>query len=254
MKRVILTPFLILGFSLQAMQQPKDLIDAAKAGNLEAVRSFLENGADVNQVDENDATALHWAAANGHLAITQLLIERGTSINHADTDSFIPLHYAVANDRNAITQLLLERGASVDHTNDIGDTPLRHAARYGHPRIIQILLDHSAPINQADLKNKTALTLAARWKHQPCCELLVNHMMKIPSDTQRTKIYTFLGCMNRLELPWVICNHMNPFLKAIIEQENREKSDGSVALREINKIKDKTMKATLIEKLWPSKP
>ena len=39
--------------------------DAAKEGDLEGVEKLLQNGLDVNSVDEYGATALHYAARHG---------------------------------------------------------------------------------------------------------------------------------------------------------------------------------------------
>ena len=45
------------------------------------VRFLVENGADVNARDEDDQTALHWAARKGHIDIVCFLVENGADVN-----------------------------------------------------------------------------------------------------------------------------------------------------------------------------
>jgi hypothetical protein len=50
----------------------------------EAVKVLLEAGADINQVNEADFTALHGAAMRGLNEVVQFLVERGADINARD--------------------------------------------------------------------------------------------------------------------------------------------------------------------------
>ena len=47
------------------------LMEAAKTGNLEAVKDLLNRGADLEAKSEKGKTALHYAAANGNVDIVQ---------------------------------------------------------------------------------------------------------------------------------------------------------------------------------------
>ena len=50
-------------------------------GQLEVVRLFLQNGAEVNAADALGWTALHGASLNGHVKVTKILLENATNIN-----------------------------------------------------------------------------------------------------------------------------------------------------------------------------
>ena len=50
---------------------------AAYVGHTQATILLLENGADVNAVDEWKQTALHLAANKGHVDVTNVLIQNG---------------------------------------------------------------------------------------------------------------------------------------------------------------------------------
>ena len=58
-----------------------DLVEAAMRGDATAVRSLLDNGADVNATYGDGSTALHWAAGNGNLELTRLLLDAGARVD-----------------------------------------------------------------------------------------------------------------------------------------------------------------------------
>jgi ankyrin repeat protein len=51
-------------------------IQAAKSGNLAAVRQWLQAGHDPNQYDAAGWTPLLWASARGHSEVVELLLEQ----------------------------------------------------------------------------------------------------------------------------------------------------------------------------------
>src|SRR5262245_18445811 len=77
----LLLPFLVslvpvIGFA-QNVSLNDDLIAAAKKGDVEAVKSLIAKGANVNTRTNYGATALHFAADRGHLEVIKVLVEAG---------------------------------------------------------------------------------------------------------------------------------------------------------------------------------
>lgn len=67
------------------MGQFETLLEAAKSGGLEQVRTIVRDRPPfINQRDEQGATALHYAAFGGHSAVVELLVEYGANINALD--------------------------------------------------------------------------------------------------------------------------------------------------------------------------
>jgi ankyrin repeat protein len=82
---------------------------AAEAGNIEAVKQHLAEGADVNAKGLKGETPLHGAASRGLKEIIELLIAEGADVNaevaSGSQQGFTPLDYATHPDNpNASTE------------------------------------------------------------------------------------------------------------------------------------------------------
>ena len=79
-----------------------------KEGDVEAVRSFLDGGADVNARNEGEDTPLRRAAGLGHRAVVALPLDRGTDPKARAGDG-PPLDLAAQEGRRKVVRLLRER-------------------------------------------------------------------------------------------------------------------------------------------------
>lgn len=97
---------------------------AASEGNLALLQSSLQQlNLPVTAADENGYTLLHAAASYNHLGMVQFLISNGADINAIDKDGDSVLHYA---GNAASAKMLVEVGqANPAQTNSQGKTALQ---------------------------------------------------------------------------------------------------------------------------------
>ena len=76
------------------------------------MKQHLAAGVDVNDIDANKMTALHWAAMKGQKKVVALLIVEGANLNAKTSKNLTPLNLADNNFENEIAELLIANGAS----------------------------------------------------------------------------------------------------------------------------------------------
>ena len=73
-----------------------DIHQAAKDGNIKAVKQHLAAGTDVNAKNKVGQTPLHLAVANDHKEIIELLIAKDADLNAKDVWEGTPLYEAAS--------------------------------------------------------------------------------------------------------------------------------------------------------------
>jgi len=98
--------------------------EAAKEGNIEAVKQHLAAGADVNAKDEDGLNPLHYAAWTDHKETVELLLANGADVNARKKNGMTPLHRAASKGSKEVAELLISNGADVNARDKDGTTPL----------------------------------------------------------------------------------------------------------------------------------
>lgn len=160
---IIAIPFaFILSSSAVWANFDNDLIEATKRGDMDAVRTALNNGANIETRDSIDkVTALMLAAFHGHNEIVKLLVQSGADVNaRSDKDGWVPLMHAAFSQQSSIVESLLQSGANIDATDNDGDTALMQASFNGPIDIVKLLLKYGGDMTLQDVNGKTALDFA----------------------------------------------------------------------------------------------
>ena len=110
---------------------------------------FLLNGVNVNILDEQGWTALHWACSRGSEGIMDALLRHGADINARDLSGWTPLFWATVKGHEQITNKLLQIGANHILVDNNGWTVLQWAVSKGYATIQHMLLDHHAKLKAA---------------------------------------------------------------------------------------------------------
>jgi ankyrin repeat protein len=138
--------------------------DAAERGDIAAVRTLLEKGADVNAARGDGMSALHWAAERGDLPLAELLLEADAEVDAVTRlGHYTPLHIASMRGHAAVVGRLLDAGADVALTTTTGGaTALHLAAGSASAEAVRLLLEHGAEVDAREHSwGQTPLMFAA---------------------------------------------------------------------------------------------
>ncbi|KAF1556699.1 Protein phosphatase 1 regulatory subunit 12B, partial [Eudyptes schlegeli] len=167
--------------------------------NLDMVKFLVENGANVNQQDNEGWTPLHAVASCGYLNIAEYLISHGANVAAVNSEGEVPSDIA---EEAAMKDLLLEQvkkqGVDLDlarkeeeqqmlqdarqwlnsgRIEDIkqprtGATALHVAAAKGYSEVMRLLIQAGFNLNVQDNDGWTPLHAAAHWGVKEACSVL----------------------------------------------------------------------------------
>lgn len=141
---------LILSFGCKSTLTETDRkLIAASITNKEAVMLALDDGANVDAVDENGDGAIYNATSSGRLDIVKLLVENGASFQKPRKSMFREtsvLHIASQNGDLALIEFFLDNGMNINMTVD-GETPLLKAVSSNRVDAVKYLIAKGADVN-----------------------------------------------------------------------------------------------------------
>ena len=148
---------------------------AARAGNTEAARLLLQEGANVDARTKYEATPLYLACQENRLQLAKLLLDAKARVNNKDDGALTPLMIASHQGHAECVKLLLaQKNVVVDLPSpEHGLTALLKASFLGHDKVVAALLDAKADVGHADKDGASALILACRNGHGKCVRLLL---------------------------------------------------------------------------------
>ena len=137
------------------------LMNAALNGNVHAMKSIMERGADPSLMSNTGWNTLHYAAAGGYTNIISLIHTQLPIIDSKTTEGITPLMIAAANGKLHAVKWFLEKGATVTCENKRGWNTLHHAAQRGDTDIISLIYTHLPNIESKTGEGYTPLMVAA---------------------------------------------------------------------------------------------
>ena len=138
------------------------LVDAARRQDRAAVRTLLNQRADVKAVQPDGAGVLHWAAHWDDVEMAGMLIDAGADVNARNDLGVTPLLVASTNASAPMVDRLLAAGANPNVASVGGESPLLVAARAGNAAVVKALLGKGAQVDAAEpVRGQTALMWAA---------------------------------------------------------------------------------------------
>ncbi|CAJ1360139.1 unnamed protein product [Effrenium voratum] len=186
---------------------------AAASGQVETVQCFLQEGADVNCLSKNGATALYFAAAWAKEDALCVLLE-AKAVNLAEKSGWTPLHVAVQRCHQQIIRVLLEAEADPNQADKKQRCPVYFAALMGNLRIVRFLVYNGASADCLDWRGWTPLHVTLAHGHLDTARCLVDAgaALDLTTKTGSTPL-AFAALHNNvacLELPLVSMNVPSP--------------------------------------------
>lgn len=173
-----------LGVSAEARTEEWTAVEAALAMNDAAMRRLLlERGATAPSADPATlGRDLLAAARRGDVAAVTMLVDAGADINWRGSrdDAKPALFVAVEHDRVDVLQLLIARGADVNRREKFFHThvtPLMTAALEGSENTARVLIAAGADVHYVDERGTTALSIAEGQRE-------VNYLKREPAFTR----------------------------------------------------------------------
>ena len=141
------------------------LLEAARRGELAAVRELIRHGADVDAARGDGMTALHLAAERGHAEVARALIDAGAAIDGGTRiGRYAPLHLAARGGHGAVVAGLLAAGADPNAATTNTDVTALHlaAGAVNNAAAVIALIEHGADPNARERSaGQTPLMFAA---------------------------------------------------------------------------------------------
>lgn len=153
------------------------LLTAVERGDTDFVCCLLDDGAEVNDRDNEGSTALLLTSCIGNLGMAQLLVERGGIVNTSNLSGATPLHQSCQRNHFAVVRYLLESKAEPNATFRGGITPLMMAARYGAVDAVLVLHEFGADLGRI-FEGQTAVEHAMEEKQEETALVIRQCMME----------------------------------------------------------------------------
>ena len=180
---------------------------------------LLEHSADVNALDDDCATPLHFASLHGMLEIAQLLLHHGPKAKTENIQGQTLLH-AISQtkyfscDNPDLMWLLLGLSLDVNAEDNDKATPLHFVCSHGNFETTLVLLDHGANVDAQNSDSRTPLHQASlgsgyHFGDDPqITRLILEHGADVNTRDQDQATPLHLACnLSKLEVVWVLLDH-----------------------------------------------
>ncbi len=156
----------------QTKKTINDIHVSIQAGDVNAVMDFLQQGNDINGIDDKGYTLLFYAIKHDPTDQVALhLLKHGADPN-SDIGGRTPLMYAIKYQNYRIMEALFASGAKVNYVSEKQQSAPLYAIKAADVKALQMLLDQGADLQQKIMGEKTASDLAKAMNNQAIMSLL----------------------------------------------------------------------------------
>jgi ankyrin repeat protein len=147
--------------STTQVQLEEYFFDAARRGDRDMLKEFVDAGYDLNTRTEKGYTAMILAAYHGHAEAIELLIAASADPCAKDRRGNTALMGAIFKGEFAIARRLIDANCQPDQRNNAGQTAAMYAALFGRTELLKALTDKGASLHTRDAMGNTPQTLSS---------------------------------------------------------------------------------------------
>ncbi|KAL4492961.1 hypothetical protein ABPG72_020740 [Tetrahymena utriculariae] len=149
-----------------------------------------EMRAEINFKDEEQNTALHYAAQNGNAQLVNFLLFNEANIDSQNKQLITPLMFACKEGHEDVCQLLITAGADINNFDSKENTALHYASINGHKKVVDILLRKpSLFFKKKNLNNQEAYQLAGNDEVKKAFENFFQLQKQLLQSQQKLQIH-----------------------------------------------------------------
>ena len=159
---------------------PNFIIKTVKSGKIEDIKTLIKCGANFNDHDKRESSALHWAVLWGMSEVVKLLVENGAKIdeiNYYDGSSI--LLTALNEKKTEIAQYLIEKSDDLNFADSKSYKILHTAVEKNYSDIVRLILKRGYDVNKRDMYQETALFDAIGKNFSECATVLIENSAEI---------------------------------------------------------------------------
>jgi ankyrin repeat protein len=199
---------------------------AAIGAEGDACRALISLGADVNAVDDDNATPLHLAAeADEAIMAINALCEGNAKVNVTDNDGRIPMHRAAVG--GIVSNIIAISEATAGHLgfdmkDKDGNTPLHLATANGYLQVVRAMFSKGAKM---DMRNNEDLDIfATALKSGDKCLKVIQFLIKKDLGTTKARY----GSFKRTPLHYAVLGNSEMVILALLDIIGNRKSKALV--------------------------
>ncbi|KAK4291833.1 hypothetical protein Pmani_035357 [Petrolisthes manimaculis] len=190
------------------------LIKASKKNHVEEVQVLLRAGAnpDIRESNYGD-TALGWASASGYTGVVRELVAVGTNLNLKNNNDVTPLLLATIKNHIPAAQVLLAAGADINERGGDGETPVMRAVFLQLRGMVLTLLQHCPDLTLTNLNRKNVMQMATQRGDQEIKKMISEHSIRFCLHDNQLHVVgnvRYTGCKQ------VRCCHGNWTLTGVV--------------------------------------
>ncbi|HUH41641.1 MAG TPA: ankyrin repeat domain-containing protein [Sulfurimonas sp.] len=156
-------------------------IEFLKKNDLVGIKKYVNDGADINEANENGESVLASSLRyRCDFDLITLLIEAGADIFDFDEEGVSIFDMAITYDNMEVVKYLISQGVDVNTTQRRSKfTPLMAAVCYGRVEMVEFLVEQGANPDAVDAKGISVIDFARKMNKKTILKLL-NYDEKAP--------------------------------------------------------------------------